>query len=260
MVTVTRRVKHSMDPSISRGGAGVNAIWRGAPRAWLDKGAVSGLSWGVAHRPKETEERFARRRRDGRIIAAVLKVIGWTLRYELRDPHGVFDSLPHPHIYALWHNRLACSPLWYRRLVAPRQRHMGLISASGDGEVLAAVMGVFGIDAARGSSSRGGTEAMKKLLRALEEGSDVTVTPDGPRGPLYRAQPGVVQLAKLSGRPLIPARIELGWKVELRTWDRFQVPLPFSRCSLRMGEPIAVASDADDADIVRRLEAAMTGC
>lgn len=212
----------------------------------------------MAQRPRESEERIARRRRDGRIIAAILRAIGLTLRYERRDPHRVFESLPHPHIYALWHNCLACSPIWYRRLVPPPQRHMGLISASGDGEVLAAVMGAFGIDAARGSSSRGGTEAMVKLLRALEQGSDVTVTPDGPRGPCYRAQPGVVQLAKLSGRPIIPARIELGWKVELRTWDRFQVPLPFSRCVLIVGRPIEVSADADEGEILGRLEEAMS--
>jgi lysophospholipid acyltransferase (LPLAT)-like uncharacterized protein len=214
----------------------------------------------VAQRPKESERRIARRRRDGRLIAALLKAIGWTLRFERWDPHRVFDSLPHPHIYALWHNRLACSPIWYRRLVPPPQRHMGLISASGDGEVLATVMAAFGIDAARGSSSRGGTEATVKLLRALAEGSDVTVTPDGPRGPCYRVQAGVVHLARLSGRPIIPARIELGWKIELGPWDRFQVPLPFSRCVLRVGRPIDVSPDADEAEIIRRLEEAMSDC
>lgn len=194
------------------------------------------------------------------MIAWMLKAIGLTLRCRLVDPHDVFGSLPHPHIYALWHNRLACSPIWYRRLVPPSQKHMGLISPSGDGEILATVMAAFGIDAARGSSSRGGSEAMVKLLRAIEQGSDVTVTPDGPRGPCYRVQPGVVHLARLSGRPLIPARIELGWKIELRTWDRFQVPLPFSTCVLRMGRPIEVASDADEADIIARLEEAMNAC
>lgn len=214
----------------------------------------------MAYRPKETDRRIARRRRDGRIIAAVLKAIALTLRYKRVDPHRVFDALPHPHIYALWHNRLACSPIWYRRLVRLPQRHMGLISASGDGEVLAAVMAAFDIDAARGSSSRGGTEAIMKLVRALTDGSDVTVTPDGPRGPRYKAQHGVVQVAKMSGRPIIPARIELGWKIELGTWDRFQVPLPFSRCTLRVGEPISVPQDADVDDVARRLEQALHHC
>lgn len=214
----------------------------------------------MAYRPKETDRRIARRRRDGRIVATVLKAIALTLRYKRVDPHRVFDALPHPHIYALWHNRLACAPIWYRRLVRPPQRHVGLISASGDGEVLAVVMAAFDIDAARGSSSRGGTEAIMKLVRALAEGSDVTVTPDGPRGPRYKAQPGVVQVAKMSGRPIIPARIELSWKLELGTWDGFQVPLPFSRCALRVGEPIHVAADADAAEIIPRLEQAMHHC
>lgn len=194
------------------------------------------------------------------MIAWMLKAIGLTLRYRLVDPHDVFGSLPHPHIYSLWHNRLACSSIWYRRLVPPSQKLMGLISPSGDGEILAAVMAAFGIDAARGSSSRGGSEAMVKLLRAIEQGNDVTVTPDGPRGPCYRVQPGVVHLARLSGRPIIPSRIELGWKIELRTWDRFQVPLPFSACVLRIGRPIEVASGADEADIIARLEEAMNAC
>ena len=214
----------------------------------------------MAHGPKESEERIARRRRTGRRIASLLKAIAATLRYERRDPHRVFDDLPHPHIYALWHNRLACSPIWYRRLVPGSQRHIGLISASGDGEVLATIMAAFDIDAARGSSSRGGTEAIMKLLRALQAGSDVTVTPDGPRGPRYRVQPGVIQLAKLSGRPIIPARIELGWKIQLRTWDRFQVPLPFSKCTLRVGQPIPVGPDADVDEVTRRLEDALHHC
>lgn len=211
----------------------------------------------MAARPKESEERIARRRRDGRRVAAVLKLIGATMRYRLNDPHGVFATLPHPHIYAIWHNRLACAPVWYRRLVPMSQRHISLISASGDGEVLATVMAAFGIDAARGSSSRGAAEATVKLLRALADGSDVTVTPDGPRGPLYRVHPGVVRLARLSGRPLIPATIELGWKIEFRTWDRFRMPLPFSTCLLDVREPIWVRSEAEEPAVVRRLEEAL---
>jgi lysophospholipid acyltransferase (LPLAT)-like uncharacterized protein len=184
--------------------------------------------------------------------------VGATLRFSQEDPLGVIDQETHPVIYSFWHHCLAASPLWYARELRPRGLRMaGLISASGDGEVLAAAMGVFGIDAVRGSRSRGGTEALRELLHALERGSDVAVTPDGPRGPRHVLQPGLLQLAKLSGRPIVPVRFIMRPVWRMKTWDRFEFPLPFGRCHLEVHPPVRVERYADEMEFAEVLAKAM---
>jgi lysophospholipid acyltransferase (LPLAT)-like uncharacterized protein len=88
---------------------------------------------------------------------------------------------------------------------------------------------------------------VRELVSAAAEGCDLAVTPDGPRGPRYEPHPGVVSLAQLTGLPIVPVSFRLGWKWTLRSWDRFQVPLPFSRCEVIFGEPLWVPRSIDEA-------------
>jgi lysophospholipid acyltransferase (LPLAT)-like uncharacterized protein len=206
--------------------------------------------------PRESEKKIRRRRRTGRLIAAFLRLLGITLRVRVDDPLGLLRSEP-PHIIVIWHNRLAAAPLLYRRLVPRERRNLAMISASGDGEILATAMGSFGIDAARGSSSRGGRAALLACLRALEQKWDVTVTPDGPRGPRYKPHAGIVKLAALSGVPLYPLRVDYSRKWELRTWDRLQIPWPFTRVTVKILQPIRVSEQDGADDVLRRLVEAM---
>ena len=81
-----------------------------------------------------------------------------------------------------------------------------------------------------------------------EQGFDLAITPDGPRGPCYVVQEGVVGLAQLTGRPIVPAAYHLNWKVRIKSWDRFQIPLPFARVDVILGEPLRVPREASQAE------------
>ena len=146
-----------------------------------------------------------------------------------------------PVIFCLWHNRLAISMMVHRR--HPRKL-AALVSASKDGALLAAVLGKFGVEQVRGSSSRRGPQALLELTSRGEEGFDLAVTPDGPKGPRYVAQAGVISLAQVTGFPIIPVTCNTYFKVCLKSWDRFQIPLPFSRCELILNQPILVPREA----------------
>jgi hypothetical protein len=207
-------------------------------------------------RPKESEERIARRQRDARRVVAALRVVYATLRPVLHDPNALLSQLQPispPFVFALWHRHVALTPLCWSRLFPPGRPLTALVSASGDGEVLAGVMQAFGIRAARGSTSRGGAEALRVLARAIRDGSDVAITPDGPRGPRGVVAPGAVALAQLTGAPLVAVRIEVPWSVRVRTWDRMTVPLPFATARLVLGEPRVIPRTADPAREAERL-------
>lgn len=167
----------------------------------------------------------------------------WTagLRYEIVDRCGIGrrDGEGGPVIYMLWHNRIFVVPEAWRRLCGGRRRAVVLTSASRDGTVLARAVGVFGIGAVRGSSSRRAVAALVALRRALREGIDCCVTPDGPRGPRYRLQGGVLKLAE-GGVPVIPVHVEFEDAWELPSWDGFRVPKPFSKVRVVFDEALAV--------------------
>jgi lysophospholipid acyltransferase (LPLAT)-like uncharacterized protein len=158
-------------------------------------------------------------------------------------------------ILAFWHRHLLLMPYAYRG-----RRISVLVSQSRDGELIARTVARFGIDASRGSSSRGGMQGMRSLLRKAAEGYDLAFTPDGPRGPAGVVQPGVILAAAATGWPVQPVALAATHCRRLRSWDRFVVPLPLSTVHFVYGEPLAVARRADPAggamELQRRLEAA----
>jgi hypothetical protein len=187
-----------------------------------------------------------------RAVWLFITVVGATIRFRRHDHTGLFSgaSAPPQMIVAIWHNRLALVFVIHRRFVLrqwPGRRVAGLVSASRDGGFLARIMELFGAIPVRGSSSRRGAQALLELTTEAEAGADLAVTPDGPRGPCYTVQEGVIAAAQITGLPIVPVSYDLAWKLRLRSWDRFLVPLPFSRCDVRTGEPVRVPRDADDA-------------
>jgi hypothetical protein len=184
----------------------------------------------------------------GRILARVIFLtvhgINATLRYELDDPaDSLAEVRQRPAIFAIWHNRLALSLMLYRRYVLQRtkgRRMAAMVSASRDGGMLARALEHFGVQPVRGSSSRRGTQAMLELTAWAERGYDLAITPDGPRGPRYVLQSGVVAAAQLTGLPILPVGVHIVWKRQFHSWDRFQLPLPLSPCRVRMGPLIRV--------------------
>ena len=180
----------------------------------------------------------------------IIRLVGSTLRMTVEDRGGVVDKPEHPPvIIAFWHNRTALMAFFYKRY-SPGRNVLTFISRSRDGQFIAEVAARFGIKAVRGSSSRHGTSAMLSAIRAAgDQHVDLAITPDGPRGPCYQIQPGLLRLAQATRRPIIPITYQLKWKCLLKSWDRFQVPLPFSACRLITGEPIFVPENASDADL-----------
>jgi lysophospholipid acyltransferase (LPLAT)-like uncharacterized protein len=156
-------------------------------------------------------------------------------------------------ILAFWHRHLLLMPYAYRG-----RRISVLVSQSKDGELIARTVAHLGIDSSRGSSSRGGIAGMRSLLRKAAEGWDIAFTPDGPRGPLREVQPGVILAAAATGLPIQPVAIAASRAKLLRSWDRFLVPLPFSKVHVVYGEPLTVERRGDleqaAAELKRRLE------
>ena len=178
------------------------------------------------------------------IVFIFIKSVAATLRYRLVDRSGHFDSPPaKPVIIGVWHNRLALILHIYFKYIKKRNQSPGLvalISASRDGGFLTGIFERFGVKTARGSSSRRGPQALRELTTFAKKGYDLGLTPDGPRGPCYVAQDGVIYLAQLTGLPVLPVSYHLQWKIRVKSWDRFQIPLPFSRCEIYLGNPIYV--------------------
>ena len=148
-----------------------------------------------------------------------------------------------PFILCFWHGRILMMPHCWPR---DRDIHM-LISQHRDGQIIARTVGHFGIKTVAGSSSRGGAQALRAMVKALKAGDCVGITPDGPRGPRMRASDGAVALARLSGVPIIPATFGAARGRVLQSWDRFLVAWPFGRGVIVWGDPIDVARDADAA-------------
>lgn len=136
-------------------------------------------------------------------------------------------------INVFWHARLLMIPFCY----TGKGVHV-LISSHGDGEIIANVMRCFRFHLVRGSSSKGGKAAFHDMVRLSRDNRDLAITPDGPRGPAEVAKPGVVQVARLSGRPVIPVAFGASRVKRFASWDRFLVPYPFSRGVFVWGEPL----------------------
>ncbi len=187
-----------------------------------------------------------------------IRLIAPTLKITETDESGLTaHSYPSkPVIYAFWHNRMFLMPYVYQRYLSHRQA-VCLVSASQDGEMIARVLKHFGLETVRGSSSRRGKEAYRELAENLKNGWDVAITPDGPRGPRYQAQLGVVGLAVFSGHDIIPLTYHAKRKIELSSWDGFIIPLPFSPCTLHFGKPIHVKETASLEETCRALEASL---
>ena len=184
-------------------------------------------------------------------LYAVAQVLTATLRFKLEDPSGYFSDTPQEKIiFAIWHNRLALALILYRRYVARRDRRhrlVALVSASKDGGFLTAILELFQMQPVRGSSSRRGAQALREMVAWGRRGHDLALTPDGPRGPCYVVQEGVISTAQLTGLPIVPITYHLNWKIRVKSWDRFQIPLPFAVCTVTLGKALRVPRATDAA-------------
>jgi lysophospholipid acyltransferase (LPLAT)-like uncharacterized protein len=185
------------------------------------------------------------------LVYALAHALTATLRFKLDDLSGYFSDVPQEKIiFAIWHNRLALSLILYRRYVVRRDRGrrlVAMVSASRDGGLLAGILERFGVEPVRGSSSRRGPQALREMVSWGMRGHDLAITPDGPRGPCYVVQEGVISTAQLTGLPIVPVTYHLNWKIRAKSWDRFQIPLPFARCEITVGKVMRVPREMDAA-------------
>ncbi len=185
-----------------------------------------------------------------------MRLIFATLRMRVNDPHGFLaNPPPGPAIYAFWHNRILAITAAFLR-VYPRGRRgvLVLTSASKDGMWLGLVARHLGMGSVRGSSSRRGATAMRELLERVDAGYDIAITPDGPRGPKYVLGPGLVYLAHKAQLPVLPCHAEFHGAWQLRTWDGFMIPKPFSRVEVTLGPLLHVPSVADESQLAAERE------
>lgn len=192
------------------------------------------------------------------MLGAYLILSGLTRTVRLRFDHecaGAKAVREGPVIFAIWHNRLAISMASYKRFLgkaARKRRLAALVSASRDGGKLAQLLQFFGAQPVRGSSSRRGGQGILELMTWVERGYDIAITPDGPRGPRYQVQRGIVSLAQMTQQPIIPISAFTPAKFCLRSWDRFQIPLPFAKCLVRIGDPFYVPRAASENELENR--------
>jgi lysophospholipid acyltransferase (LPLAT)-like uncharacterized protein len=173
----------------------------------------------------------------------LISVLGSTLRWRTEGLHH-FDSLVDrgiQPIMAFWHGRILPATYYFRR-----RGIVVITSENFDGEWIAGIIERFGYGTARGSTSRGGHRALRQLARDLARGNAAGFTLDGPRGPARVAQPGAVWLAKATGHPILPFHLEAERYWTLNSWDRTQIPKPFSTVALTVGEPFEVPQRADE--------------
>lgn len=156
------------------------------------------------------------------------------------------------YILAFWHNRqfFLGYPEKYNNVSV-------LVSQSDDGEYISMSVNFLGIKTIRGSSTRGGARALVEMLRTLKSGKVVAITPDGPRGPLYEVQPGIVHLAKKTGFPVVPLSYSSKRKKIFSSWDLYQIPYPFNDIAVTYGEPVYVLWDESDEYAAEKIKKAI---
>lgn len=168
----------------------------------------------------------------GMILLRLLQA-SWRLDYR-KPPEGRAGRVRGlPVLFCLWHGRQLALTLTHRG-----EGVTNLISMHGDGEYAARVAGLLGYSVVRGSSTRGGVEALRRMASVLRSGGDCAITPDGPRGPAFRAKPGLVQIARLGRRPVVPIGASGSPSAVFRSWDSFRLPLPFARVVVVEGRPL----------------------
>ena len=176
----------------------------------------------------------------------LINALGHTLRWRVEGMQH-FDAVRaggRQPVMAFWHGRILPATYYFRR-----RGIVVITSENFDGEWIARIIEKFGYGTARGSSSRGGLKAMLQLVRDMGQGRPAGFTLDGPRGPARVAQPGAVWLAKASGNPVLPFHLEASRHWTVRSWDRTQIPKPFSTVALTIGEPIPIPREATDAQV-----------
>lgn len=195
------------------------------------------------------------------VISAIGKTIrfdkmeGWTdLKIEgMETFEKAFAKMP-PSINAFWHNRLFLMTWFWRGFDS------GIVASdSFDGEYIARTAQRFGFKVIRGSSTRGGSRALKQMVRYTREGLRMSLTVDGPKGPRYKVKPGIIMLAAKTGVPIVPMLPEAKKFWAVNSWDKLQIPRPFTRAKMFVGEPVFVSEKDAEHSLNEKREELQSG-
>lgn len=189
-----------------------------------------------------------------RLIHLILWILRLTMRVRVEGGEIMrdFTSRGEGFIGIFWHARLLMIPFIY-----PGKRMNVLIGTHRDGQIIADVMHCFGFRTVRGSSSKGGDKAVKEMVKLLASNNDLAITPDGPKGPAETLKPGVAQIARLSGKAVVPIAFGASRYRRFRSWDRFILPYPFCRGVFVIGEPLRYVKGEDMESFRLRIETAL---
>jgi Kdo2-lipid IVA 3' secondary acyltransferase len=184
-----------------------------------------------------------------------MRMAGWitlalcrTYRINIMNPHALDGVRSQNLVLSFWHGNMVIGWFIHRSL------HMkALVSQSNDGEILAAILTTWGYTCIRGSSHRGGKEAMQMMIAEVKNGARLVVTPDGPTGPRHSMKIGAVRTAQQASVPLLIASIYAERKYLLKSWDRFEIPYPFSRVDVQYLGPITIDPSLDGDSLTQRV-------
>jgi len=170
------------------------------------------------------------------IGALLIRLIYLTCKKEFKIP----SSLPkEPFIVAFWHGNLLMQPYLYKK-VRKNHKIAVMISEHFDGEIIAKIVKKFGIESVRGSTKKGAAKVLLQAIRKLREGYDIAITPDGPRGPIKSVADGIVAISQKEDVYIVVFSYEASSFWELKSWDRFMIPKPFSKLTFKVKEPFKV--------------------
>ena len=179
--------------------------------------------------------------------AWIMMLLAKIMRHQIVDPNGYFEKYGKPDggkaVVVIWHNRLLFFAPMCKR--PARHRTVAVISASRDGQYIADLVRKFGVKSVRGSSSRNAVKVLHDAFKTMKDGNLIAMTPDGPRGPKYHLNKGAIQLASKLGVPIIPIAVNYSSYWQLKSWDAFQIPKPWSKITIELGDEIPIPADLD---------------
>lgn len=176
------------------------------------------------------------------LLYLYLKLVYLTSRWQFHWPDGFSKEkflLERRVIFALWHNRLALGPGIFKH----HEDIYALISPHSDGRVVSGVINKFGFGVISGSTNKNPVKALKQIITRLSSGGNIVITPDGPRGPIYKINSNISQIAKKYKAQLIPISANCSQYFRFNSWDRLIMPLPFGRIDVLIGQPLILTDD-----------------
>ena len=193
----------------------------------------------------------------GFLLALVLRLLYWSIRWQ-KHPLLLPDAAPikGPRIYVFWHNRQVMMPCLCRTAIRHGKMRdvVSLSSAHRDGRIVARATAYMGLESVSGSSTRGGVEALVKLIRLIHAGKNLAITPDGPRGPVYKVKLGVLKAAQRGGAPIFPCAYAVSSFWRLKSWDGLIIPKPFSRGVAVVGDALEIPPNISEEELLKFAE------